>query len=74
MTIRDDGRGFDLNARTDSSRKSFGLSSMRERVESLGGELIIDSQPGTGTRVIVAIPFKTKMDPLRHAPLAAAAG
>jgi chemotaxis protein histidine kinase CheA len=46
---------------------------MRERVESLGGELAIDSQPGKGTRVIVAIPLKTRTETVTHAPLAPAA-
>ena len=72
MTIRDDGRGFDPAAPVDPARKSFGLLSMRERVESLGGELEIDSQPGQGTRVIVAIPLKTTTEMVRHAPLASA--
>ena len=73
MTIRDDGKGFDPHAPPDPSRKSFGLLSMRERVESLGGELTIDSQPGNGTRVIVAIPLKTRTESVSHAPLATAA-
>jgi signal transduction histidine kinase len=73
MTIRDDGKGFDPHAPPDPSRKSFGLLSMRERVESLGGELAIDSQPGKGTRVIVAIPLKTRSESVSHAPLATAA-
>jgi signal transduction histidine kinase len=74
MTIRDDGVGFDPHTPpADPSRKSFGLVSMRERVESLGGELAIDSQPGKGTRVIVAIPLKTRTETVRHAPLATAA-
>jgi signal transduction histidine kinase len=73
MTIRDDGKGFDPHAPPDPSRKSYGLLSMRERVESLGGELAIDSQPGKGTRVIVAIPLKTRTESVSHAPLATAA-
>ena len=51
LFIKDDGRGFDPAAQPDPQRKSFGLASMRERVESLGGELMLESQPGTGARV-----------------------
>jgi signal transduction histidine kinase len=29
---------------------------MRERAESMGGSLVLDSQPGRGTRVIVRVP------------------
>jgi signal transduction histidine kinase len=73
MTIRDDGKGFDPHAAPDPARKSFGLAGMRERVESLGGELEIQSQPGQGTRVIVAIPLKTRAEVVTHASLATAA-
>jgi two-component system, NarL family, sensor histidine kinase DegS len=60
MIVGDDGQGFDPGmAAADVSKRSFGLASMRERVESLGGELTLDSQPGGGTRVIVSIPLKS---------------
>jgi two-component system sensor histidine kinase DegS len=58
MVIRDDGRGFDPDSLPDDpTRKTFGLASMRERVESLGGRLDLDSQRGRGTRVVVSIPL-----------------
>jgi two-component system sensor histidine kinase DegS len=60
LVVGDDGKGFDPQAVRDPSRKSFGLASMRERVESLGGQLTLESQPGQGTRVMVAIPVKAK--------------
>lgn len=52
LTVRDNGIGFDLNdAWTRAAQKgSFGLFSIRERMRELGGDLIIDSQPGRGTR------------------------
>jgi two-component system, NarL family, sensor histidine kinase DegS len=59
MTIADDGQGFDPQAvPVDASRKTFGLASMRERVDSLSGELNLDSRPGAGTRVMVSVPLK----------------
>ena len=35
----------------------FGLISMRERIDLLGGELDIHSEPGRGTRLNIVIPF-----------------
>src|SRR5712692_8041118 len=73
LTIRDDGQGFDPEALPDQSRKSFGLASMRERVESLGGELRLESQPGGGTQVMVAIPLKGRAGVSKNGSLAPAA-
>ncbi|HZX31983.1 MAG TPA: sensor histidine kinase, partial [Rhodocyclaceae bacterium] len=53
LDIADDGQGFDPQAiRT----KSLGLRGIRERTQQLGGELVIDSAPGQGTRIGVRIP------------------
>jgi signal transduction histidine kinase len=54
LRVSDDGEGFDVTA--PRSPQSFGLTSMRERTESLGGEFSIDSTPGAGTTVEVALP------------------
>jgi two-component system, NarL family, sensor histidine kinase LiaS len=51
LTIRDDGRGFDTRA----SSQGLGLRSMRERVESVGGDLRIESGEG-GTLVVARVP------------------
>ncbi len=72
MIIGDDGSGFDPESVSPTSRKSFGLASMRERVESLGGELTLQSEPGVGTRVIVNIPLKSGVEVSRNGPLAPA--
>lgn len=55
MKLHDDGVGFDVK---DAARKreSFGLAGMRERVALLGGEIDIQTTPGQGTRVSIAIP------------------
>ena len=47
----DDGVGFDSSTTVD--RGGMGLISIRERVEKIGGEVEILSQPGKGTRVRV---------------------
>jgi signal transduction histidine kinase len=36
----------------------MGLASMRDRVESLGGEFTLDCQPGGGTRIFASIPLQ----------------
>ncbi|HEX9925505.1 MAG TPA: sensor histidine kinase, partial [Anaerolineae bacterium] len=48
LTIANNGRGFDVAAMVG---KGMGLRSMRERVEALGGHLVVDSRPSAGTRV-----------------------
>jgi signal transduction histidine kinase len=52
ITIEDDGKGFDPDAQDDDIDR-FGLFTMRERVERVGGLLRIDSIPGGGTKVCV---------------------
>jgi len=58
LSVEDDGIGFDSRA---SQQDHFGLLIMRERTESVGGILHIDSQLGTGT--IVAARFPIDCDP-----------
>ena len=53
MEVADDGEGFDPSR---SYPGHFGLPSMRERVESGGGELQIESRPGEGTTVRIRVP------------------
>ncbi len=52
LSIQDNGVGFTLLP----SKLSFGLQTMRERAESVGGKLTVESQPGMGTRVECYIP------------------
>jgi signal transduction histidine kinase len=57
LVVHDDGIGFDLPAaQVATSRHHFGLAIMRERVESLGGTLQIETTPGAGTTVSACIP------------------
>ena len=55
LIVTDDGKGFDPAARAIRSRR-LGLTSMRERAQSLGGALTVDSAPGRGTTVRVDVP------------------
>jgi signal transduction histidine kinase len=38
--------------------KEFGLFSIRERIDDLGGSLEIISMPGKGTKIIIPLPLK----------------
>jgi signal transduction histidine kinase len=53
LRVVDDGVGFEP---ADVSGAGFGLTSMRERVEVLGGELHLESLPTAGTTVEVSLP------------------
>ncbi|HKD77307.1 MAG TPA: ATP-binding protein, partial [Ktedonobacterales bacterium] len=53
LTVRDDGRGFDLAAAYGSH--AYGLLGMAERARLIGGTLGIDSQPGKGTTVSIHV-------------------
>jgi two-component system sensor histidine kinase DegS len=55
LEVKDDGRGFDIDAVAARGRRNFGLRFMRERVELIGGRLDIRSSPGAGTVVRVEI-------------------
>jgi len=53
MRIVDDGKGFDM---TETSTGSYGLDTMKERSEDLGGSFKVVSLPYKGTRIEVKIP------------------
>jgi len=57
LQIADNGRGFDPNDVFSSLGGHFGLIGMRERAERMGGELQLESEPGTGTRLEVTVPL-----------------
>jgi signal transduction histidine kinase/PAS domain-containing protein len=57
VVVRDAGRGFDPERLGEERRRSgFGLVSARERLRMRGGELVVDSAPGRGTRVELRLP------------------
>ena len=58
IAVTDDGRGFDP-ARCDGPGEGhFGLDGIRNRLHSLGGTLVLDSEPGRGTTATVEIPMQ----------------
>jgi signal transduction histidine kinase len=54
LSIMDTGAGFNP-AQTFSPPRGWGLAGMRERVEAVGGQLNIHSEPGKGTKVEVIV-------------------
>lgn len=54
LDIQDDGVG--LNGADSVWQGGFGLTAMRERVEQLGGSLLVESEDNEGTTVVVSIP------------------
>jgi signal transduction histidine kinase len=58
VTLTDDGHGFDSNS--PQFRWSHGLMGMRQRADSLGGRLDIESRVGAGTRLRVEIPVSSQ--------------
>lgn len=58
LTVKDDGKGFDTSILTPEQRPndSFGLFSIKERIEYLGGVLDIQSKLGGGTTIMISIP------------------
>ena len=57
IEIEDDGRGFDPGNVSHADRRHFGLMGIEERVEILGGKVSIESTPGQGTRIRLAVPL-----------------
>jgi signal transduction histidine kinase len=56
LEIVDDGRGFELAHLTWSpTQQGWGVITMTERIEALGGQCWIESSPGKGTRIIVEV-------------------
>ncbi len=53
LKMTDNGQGCDV----ENIKKGFGLLSMRERVRSLGGEFMIETQPQNGMIIHAKIPL-----------------
>jgi signal transduction histidine kinase len=53
LNIEDTGQGFDVEEvlSVETSKRGFGLTSMRERVEISGGSFVLESAKGKGTTI-----------------------
>jgi signal transduction histidine kinase len=59
LTIKDEGRGFELPERIDDLTVAgkLGLAGMQERAQLIGGSLRLQSKPGRGTTVTLEVPL-----------------
>ena len=57
LTVTDDGVGFDLGADRSAG---YGIQSMTERAELVGGTLSVVSRPGSGTSVTATVPVGSR--------------
>jgi signal transduction histidine kinase len=55
LTITDDGSGFDRDTAKDNG---IGLISMVERLDAIGGSLVLSTRPGAGTRLEITVPHE----------------
>jgi signal transduction histidine kinase len=58
LSVSDDGRGFTV--KQGSRTGHFGLLDMRERAQSMGSRLMVESDPGHGARISVEVPIHPK--------------
>jgi len=65
LTVSDLGGGFDTEAAMKG--EGLGLTSMRERLKLVNGQLSIDSQPKHGTTIQARVPFRSNSDSERAA-------
>jgi signal transduction histidine kinase len=75
LTVSDGGVGFDVEelARRDDGRAGWGLLSIANRVETLGGRVEIDARPGEGSAVSLELPWRAVLEdgargPFERAP------
>jgi PAS domain S-box-containing protein len=58
IVVQDQGSGFNATASPGSTQ--FGLFSIKERMQALGGRLIVVSEPGKGTQATLALPLTAR--------------
>ncbi|MFQ5874113.1 MAG: sensor histidine kinase, partial [Dehalococcoidia bacterium] len=58
VLVADDGQGFDPTRLRSAGWPRFGLQTMQERAQAVGGTFTIETAPGKGTRIVVRIPLK----------------
>ena len=54
LEIADNGRGFEVQRTSDQS--GLGLRNIQQRARLHGGNVVIESQPGGGTRIVLSLP------------------
>lgn len=62
LEVIDDGHGFDPRPSEPTGWPRFGLQTMRERAQAIGGGFELDSRPDVGTRVTVRLPLRQRTE------------
>src|SRR5258708_4501136 len=65
LAIKDNGQGFAINQRQTGAR-GFGLPTMCERADRLGGKMDINTGLGTGTEIRMSVPLSGKTSKERN--------
>jgi signal transduction histidine kinase/ActR/RegA family two-component response regulator len=69
IKVRDDGAGFAVESLAATpSGAHFGLFSIRERMEAMGGTFQLDSAPGRGTTITLTLPLRHAVEPAPTSP------
>ncbi|MEO8256302.1 MAG: two-component regulator propeller domain-containing protein [Acidobacteriota bacterium] len=61
LRVSDDGRGFDCECPAADADRHYGLATMRERAEELGGQFTLDAATGRGTEVLAIVPLASNV-------------
>ncbi len=57
LVVEDNGCGFEANLADQAQAGHLGLIGMQERAEMLNGTLMIESAPGSGTTIVIEVPY-----------------
>jgi signal transduction histidine kinase len=66
ITVEDNGVGFDaeaISAAKDPAKGGFGLFNIRERLDQIGGSVIINARAGKGMRITLTAPIEKQEKP-----------
>lgn len=68
VTVKDEGKGFDIKEQkpTFTEEGGFGLFNIQEQMDWLGGNFVIESEPGKGTTATVSVPVKAQVAANSH--------
>jgi two-component system sensor histidine kinase DegS len=56
VSVEDNGRGFDPDTQSKEEAKKYGLPTLKDRIDKVGGSLDVESAAGEGTRIAFTIP------------------
>ncbi|MDA1013090.1 MAG: PAS domain S-box protein [Planctomycetota bacterium] len=66
VCVKDGGVGFRMHAASTMRGEGFGLYSIGDRLDLLGGRMYVQSRPGRGTKVSLLAPLKDRANELRY--------